>query len=129
MLSFEAIKKKTNKLKKKKEEEFNNLELLLNKDNIQNINIEVDKDNIQNKKKENCDFLQEFIYNEIIFINGHSIKRNTFREKYNYWCKEKEYPEDYSSNKYFSRIISKKGIKNSSSHGIRIYNNISFKNY
>jgi len=147
------IEKKTNKLKKKKEEESNNLELLLNKDNIQNINIEVnkdnikninievdkdniqninievDKDNIQNKKKENCDFLQEFICNEIIFINGHSIKRNIFREKYNYWCKEKEYPEDFSSNKYFSRIISKKGIKNSSSHGIRVYNNIRFKNY
>ena len=79
---------------------------------------------MQNSK----DFLAEFIDNNINFINGNYIRRNIFREKYNYWCKENQYPEDNSSDKKFSRKLTKKGIKNSSSHGIRIYTNIIFKN-
>ena len=61
-------------------------------------------------------------------ISEQALVLRFFREKYNYWCKENQYPEDNSSDKKFSRKLTKKGIKNSSSHGIRIYTNIIFKN-
>ena len=144
---LEYIERKKNELIKNKEEKYNNYQLKLNKKTFKNEkivnsiadklkkNIDSSEDINYNKKEDenilqnNKDFLAEFIDNNINFINGNYIRRNIFREKYNYWCKENQYPEDNSSDKKFSRKLTKKGIKNSSSHGIRIYNNISFKNY
>jgi hypothetical protein len=143
---LEYIERKKNELIKKKEEKYNNYQLKLNKKTFKNEkivnsiadklkkNIDSSEDINYNKKEDenilqnNKDFLAEFIDNNINFINGNYIRRNIFREKYNYWCKENQYPEDNSSDKKFSRKLTKKGIKNSSSHGIRIYTNIIFKN-
>lgn len=143
---LEYIERKKNELIKKKEEKYNNYQLKLNKKTFKNEkivnsiadklkkNIDSSEDINYNKKEDenilqnSKDFLAEFIDNNINFINGNYIRRNIFREKYNYWCKENQYPEDNSSDKKFSRKLTKKGIKNSSSHGIRIYTNIIFKN-
>ena len=136
---LEYIERKKNELIKKKEEKYNNYQLKLNKKTFKNekiVNSIIDSSediNYNKKEDENIlqnskDFLAEFIDNNINFINGNYIRRNIFREKYNYWCKENQYPEDNSSDKKFSRKLTKKGIKNSSSHGIRIYTNIIFKN-
>jgi hypothetical protein len=136
---LEYIERKKNELIKKKEEKYNNYQLKLNKKTFKNekiVNSIIDSSediNYNKKEDENIlqnskDFLAEFIDNNINFINGNYIRRNIFREKYNYWCKENQYPEDNSSDKKFSRKLTKKEIKNSSSHGIRIYTNIIFKN-
>jgi hypothetical protein len=136
---LEYIERKKNELIKKKEEKNNNYQLKLNKKTFKNekiVNSIIDSSediNYNKKEDENIlqnskDFLAEFIDNNINFINGNYIRRNIFREKYNYWCKENQYPEDNSSDKKFSRKLTKKEIKNSSSHGIRIYTNIIFKN-
>jgi len=145
------IEQKTNELKKRKEEELNSLEIKIKnkkiekekiydlivdsiKTHINDIivklpsNLEIHKPIIQNEKLENKDYLQEFINSEIIVKNGHNIKRYIFRERFNIWCNKKGYPEDDSSDKSFSRVMSKKGIKNHSSCGVRVYKNIIFKN-
>lgn len=145
------IEQKTNELKKRKEEELNSLEIKIKKKKLEKekiydlivdsikthindiivklpSNLEIHKPIIQNEKLENKDYLQEFINSEIIVKNGHNIKRYNFRERFNIWCNKKGYPEDDSSDKSFSRVMSKKGIKNYSSCGARAYKNIIFKN-
>ena len=132
---LEYIERKKNELIKKKEEKYKNYQIKLNKKSFKDekiVNLIIDSNEDKNEDKNNLsnnkDFLAEFINNNINFTNGKSIKRNIFRETYNYWCKENQYPEDNSSDKKFSRKLTKKGIKNTSSHGIRIYTNIIFKN-
>ena len=74
------------------------------------------------------DYLKDFIESEIDFIDGKRIKRDDFRKAYNNWCKDMLYPIDKRTDKKFSRALKKLNIENVSSHGIRIYKNIDFKN-
>ena len=72
--------------------------------------------------------ITDFIESEIDFIDGKRIKRDDFRKAYNNWCKDMLYPIDKRTDKKFSRALKKLNIENTSSHGIRIYKNIDFKN-
>ena len=74
------------------------------------------------------DYVKDFIESEIDFIDGKRIKRDDFRKAYNNWCKDMLYPIDKRTDKKFSRALKKLNIENTSSHGIRIYKNIDFKN-
>ena len=74
------------------------------------------------------DYLKDFIENEINFVIGKNIKRDDFRKAYNEWCKSLSYPIDKRSDKSFSRAMTKNGIKNEPSNGVRVYKNIDFRN-
>ena len=72
-------------------------------------------------------YLKEYIDNNISIIIGKNISRELFREKYDTWCEKNGYLIDNSSNRFFSRRMSKLGIKNTSHNGKRVYKNIDFK--
>ena len=76
------------------------------------------------ENNETIDYLKDFInkfYEVVPFVKKEKVSRDTFRDNYNSYLKSKGQPIDKSSNKKFTRDITKYNIETKESNGKTYY--------